>query len=103
MFRRFSTSRAAKALSVDDWAALNSAYLSGTTVSNIIVHATWTAAVIGAITGTAVAGASDWLQRYRSAELQASLDAKFEIVMGKLSSIEEQLGKTSQVQGKGTK
>ena len=91
MPRRISSSLRAKALIADDWAALN----SSTTINRLVVNTTKMAIAISAATGTTVVYATDWLQKYRTAELEAKLeakiDAKMDNVIGKLSSIEEQL------------
>ena len=107
-WRFFSTSlRSAKALSVEDWAALNTAFPSNITIARIAFF-----------TGSAVVGAVEALQLYHSSVLQGNMDAKTaelqknmdaktaelqKTVMGKLSSIEEQLAKmqVAQVPGKG--
>ena len=108
-WRFFSTSlRSAKALSVEDKAALNTAFPPNITIARVAFF-----------TGSAIVGAVGALQLYHSAELQKNMDelqlqlqknmdelqlqlqknmdAKMEnvekTVMGKLSSIEEQLTK----------
>jgi hypothetical protein len=94
MFRRFSTSlRAAQGLTIEDWAALKSAFPSGTTMGSMFLDTTWMAFAISAVTGTIVVGTSDCLLRYRLAELEAKIDAKMmsletkvEDLMGKLKS-----------------
>ncbi len=100
MLRRISTSlRAAKPLSPEDWSALDRAYPSSTVINTLAMNTTKMAMAIAAATGTTVVYATDWLHRLRSAELEAkmmkSVEAKVASVeanvMGKLSSIEEQL------------
>ena len=93
-WRFFSTSlRSAKALSVEDGAALNTAFPPNITIARVALF-----------TGSAIVGSVEALQLYHSAELQKNMaelqknmDVKMEnmekTVMGKLSSIEEQLAK----------
>ena len=82
MPRRISSSLRAKALIADDWAALN----SSTTINRLVVNTTKMAIAISAATGTTVVYATDWLQKYRTAELEAKLEAKIDAKMDKLEA-----------------